>query len=143
MFKSFCYAARGVKDALEQRNMRVHCAFTFYVITAGFVVRLPGTQWALVLLCCALVLGAEAFNSAIEALCDTLHPGRSEGIRRVKDISAAAVLICAVFSAAVGLIVFLSEDRPARAAEFFASSWFAYPGLGLSVILWGIYIFRR
>lgn len=45
----------------------------------------------LILLATALVLVAEIFNSAIEALCDFVEPRFSEKIAVIKDIAAAAV----------------------------------------------------
>ena len=41
-----------------------------------------------------LVLVAEMFNSAIEALCDFVESSHNEKIKVIKDISAAAVGIC-------------------------------------------------
>lgn len=50
-------------------------------------------HWLLFALASALMLAAELFNSAIEALCDHLHPERHPAIGRVKDMAAGAVLI--------------------------------------------------
>ena len=45
----------------------------------------------LVLLVTALVLMAEMFNSAIEAICDFMETKHNEKIKVIKDIAAAAV----------------------------------------------------
>ncbi len=45
----------------------------------------------LVLLATGLVLVAEMFNSAIEALCDFVEERHNEKIKVIKDIAAAAV----------------------------------------------------
>lgn len=45
----------------------------------------------LVLLVTALVLIAEMFNSAIEAICDFMETRHNEKIKVIKDIAAAAV----------------------------------------------------
>jgi len=47
----------------------------------------------MLLLATGLVLMAEMFNSAIEALCDFVEPQYNEKIRAVKDIAAAAVAV--------------------------------------------------
>ncbi|MFZ1493214.1 MAG: diacylglycerol kinase [Candidatus Competibacter denitrificans] len=47
----------------------------------------------MLLLATGLVLMAEMFNSAIEALCDFVEPNQNERIRAVKDIAAAAVAV--------------------------------------------------
>lgn len=48
-------------------------------------------DFELLLLATGLVLIAELFNSAIEAVCDFLETGENEKIRAIKDIAAAAV----------------------------------------------------
>lgn len=56
-------------------------------------------QWVdfeLILLATGLVLMAELFNSAIEAVCDFLETRENEKIRAIKDIAAAAVGISVV-----------------------------------------------
>ncbi len=56
-------------------------------------------QWVdfeLILLATGLVLIAELFNSAIEAVCDFLETRENEKIRAIKDIAAAAVGISMV-----------------------------------------------
>ena len=65
-------------------------------------------QWVdfeLILLATGLVLMAELFNSAIEAICDFLETRENEKIRAIKDIAAAAVGISIV----VWLTVVLSD----------------------------------
>lgn len=51
-------------------------------------------QWVdfgMILLATGLVLTAELFNSAIEAVCDFLETRENDKIRAIKDIAAAAV----------------------------------------------------
>lgn len=62
-------------------------------------------DFELILLATGLVLMAELFNSAIEAICDFLEDRENEKIRAIKDIAAAAVGI----SIAVWLTVIVSD----------------------------------
>ncbi|MFN0040873.1 MAG: diacylglycerol kinase [Burkholderiales bacterium] len=60
------------------------------IVAAAFWLR----QWLdalLILFATGLVLIAEMFNSAIEALCDFVETRHNEKIRVIKDIAAAAV----------------------------------------------------
>jgi len=117
--KSFKYAAYGIIKAISQeRNMRIHICMTVYVLTAAFITKLGVGEWLAVLLCCALVISAEAINTAIEKMCDVLHPEKGEKIGVVKDIAAGAVLVCALFSAAVGCVVFFSRESLGNAGAF-------------------------
>jgi len=66
-------------------------------------------RWERVILfaCITLVLAAEAFNTAIEFLTDLVSPDFHPLAKKTKDTAAAAVLICAIGAAIIGLIVFL------------------------------------
>ena len=59
-------------------------------------------------------MAAEAFNTSIEALSDMVSPEYSEGIRRVKDFAAGAVLLVSIAAAITGMIIFV----PALVALF-------------------------
>jgi diacylglycerol kinase len=51
-------------------------------------------------------LAAEAMNAALEELADALHPKRSPGVGKAKDLAAAAVLVLVAFSVVIGLLIF-------------------------------------
>ena len=107
---SFQYAFSGIADMLrEEPNARIHCIVTVLVIAAGFLFRISATEWLAVAFAIGLVISAEAFNTAIERLADVVQPEQDERIRDVKDLAAAAVLLCALAAAAVGLIIFLPK----------------------------------
>lgn len=99
--------------------MRVHLCFTFYVVIAGLVTEISVAQWAAVLICVGLVTALECLNTALESLCDTFHPWKSEGIRIAKDASAGAVLCASIASAGVGGLVFFRTEKIEKALEFF------------------------
>ena len=82
---------------------------TVLVIMAGVLFHISETEWIAVIFAIGLVLAAEAINSAIERLSDVVQPEKDERIRDVKDISAGAVLICAITAAIIGVIVFLPK----------------------------------
>ena len=48
-------------------------------------------------------------NSAIENLSDFVSPNRNDNIKRVKDISAAGVLIASIAALATGLLIFIPK----------------------------------
>jgi len=83
-------------------------AYKMVLSAIVLVLALIFQQWVdfeLILLATGLVLMAELFNSAIEAVCDFLETRENEKIRAIKDIAAAAVGI----SIAVWLIVIVSD----------------------------------
>ena len=68
-------------------------AYKMYLSIATLIVCFLFRQWVdslLILAATALVLIAEMFNSAIEALCDFIETHENHKIKVIKDISAAA-----------------------------------------------------
>ena len=61
----------------------------------------------------------ECLNTALERLCDEVHPERADGIRNAKDAAAGAVLCAAIAAAAVGCLVFLNRTSLAVMGAFF------------------------
>ena len=107
---SFANAWRGVTVFIRQEhNAWIHCAVTIMVIIAGFLFHISISEWIAVIFAIGLVLAAEAINSAIERLSDVVQPEKDDRIRDVKDISAGAVLICAIVAAVIGIIIFLPK----------------------------------
>lgn len=107
--KSFKYAIQGLRVVIREPNCRIHLFFTGLVILLGWLTELSNIEWALVLICCALVLSAEAFNTSIEHLTDLVSPEINPKAGIVKDVSAAAVLLSSIFAAIIGLIIFLPK----------------------------------
>jgi diacylglycerol kinase len=108
--KSFAYAFNGLKILIkEEHNVRIHLAITVLTIIAGLVLRISSAEWLAVLLCIGLVFALEIINSALENLCDFVCTEKQNTIKKVKDLSAAAVLISAIISAIIGTIIFLPK----------------------------------
>ncbi|MEC7764152.1 MAG: diacylglycerol kinase family protein [Pseudomonadota bacterium] len=91
---------------LREPNARIHLALTVLALGASALLGLSGDDWRWILAMIALVWIAEIVNTALETLCDTLHPAQSEGIRIAKDLAAGAVLVAACVAAAVGVLTF-------------------------------------
>ena len=95
----------------SQHNAWVHVAATAAVIGAGVLVRLERLEWLALVVAIVLVWMAEAINTAFELLCDVASPGFHPLVARVKDVAAAAVLMCAVGALATAAFVFLPHVR--------------------------------
>lgn len=107
---SFKYAFAGIRTLIRyEHNARIHLLVTGCVILAGFLLRLSLSEWTVIALAIGLVISAEAFNSAIEALADFVSPDYREKIKQAKDLAAGGVLVTAIAAATVGLIIFLPK----------------------------------
>lgn len=105
---SFKYAFNGLKILIkEEHNARIHLFAACFVLIAGVLFRISRIEWIAVIFCIGLVIALELINSAIENTIDFISKERNETIKKIKDLSAGAVLIAAIASAAVGLIIFL------------------------------------
>ena len=105
--KSFSFAFNGLKNLwVEEHNFRIHIVSTLVVVIAGFLFKISLVEWIAVILSIGFVLATEIINTTIEKLADFVSPDRNEKIKKIKDISAAGVLIAAVTAFIVGVIIF-------------------------------------
>jgi diacylglycerol kinase (ATP) len=108
--RSFRYAFRGAWLLIRtEHSIMVQLFIALLVCAGGFFADLSATEWMLQILAISIVLTAEALNTAIEKLCDFVHPDHSEHIGRVKDISAGGVTFAALGAVLVGLIIYLPK----------------------------------
>ncbi len=103
---SFRYAFAGLGYLFRtQPNARIHLLLTLAVLAVGLWLGLPARDWAVIALTVGLVLMAEAFNTALEALVDLACPGQHPLAGRAKDVGAGAVTLAALAAALVGLLL--------------------------------------
>ncbi|MFP4621079.1 MAG: diacylglycerol kinase family protein [Bacteroidales bacterium] len=108
--RTFGNAFRGLGIFLSREsNNRIHLTVASLVIAAGIFFGIDATEWLFVVLSIGLVMTSEAFNFALEKLCDEVRAEYDKQIKVIKDISAGAVLIAALVSVVVGLIIFMPE----------------------------------
>lgn len=108
--KSFTYAFQGWKVLIQQEhNARIHLGAAILAIITGIVLNISSSEWIIICMLIGLVFAAEAFNSALEYLCNLVSPQYNELIKKVKDLSALAVLFIAAAAFISGLIIFLPK----------------------------------
>lgn len=101
-FRGFKYAAKGIIYAVNhERNMRVHIVVAIYLLYFVGYYNLPNVELAILMLVIALVLCLELVNTAIERVCDLYSKEYNSLIKIIKDVSAGAVLVAAIFAVAV------------------------------------------
>lgn len=104
--RSYGYALKGLKALFAENNFKIQLLAAVLVVALAFRLQVSLNHWFVLLGCIGMVLMAEAMNTAIEKLCDYLHPTQHPAIGKVKDIAAAGVLVVAVVAAIIGGIVF-------------------------------------
>jgi len=105
---SFKYAIRGIFILLKkEHNAWLHSIATVIVLSAGLYFKITASEWIAIVIIIGIVFTTEAFNTAIELLVDKISPDFDETAGKIKDLSAAAVLLSAIGAAIAGIIIFV------------------------------------
>ncbi len=105
--KSFSHAGRGLYVFIKStHNAWVHIFIAALVTVAGLFFGISSLEWVLLVIMFAIVLSAEAFNTAIEIDIDLTSPDFHPYAKDTKDVAAAAVLITAIAACIVGILIF-------------------------------------
>lgn len=103
--KSVGHALQGLGFMLKtQHNAWLHLAATVGVILAASFLQVRLEDWRWLIVAIVMVWVAEAFNTAVEYVCDAVSPGCSETVKHAKDIAAGAVLVCVIGAAVIGFL---------------------------------------
>lgn len=106
--KSIKHAVDGITELLKgQHNAWVHLIASFSIISFGFIFHINRMEWLFLVIAITLVWICEAFNTALEYLCDVASPDFHPLIKKSKDVAAGAVLLSSIGAMLIGLIVFL------------------------------------
>lgn len=107
--KSFRYALKGLKYVIRENNMQFHILAAILVSVAGFYFQLQITEWLWICSAIFMVFISETFNTAIEYLVNLVSPEYNPIAGKVKDLSAAAVLLAALYALLVAILVFVPK----------------------------------
>jgi diacylglycerol kinase len=127
MLLSFKSAWRGLCLCAErERSFQIQLIAAAWVLILLYTGGAEGWRFIAALLCIALVTSAEALNTAVEHICDRITTKDDPLIRDIKDIAAAAPLVCAAVSVIAAVILFWSKDLMLSiGAGMFEKGWCA------------------
>src|SRR5215210_3876260 len=109
---SFHFALQGVLQGVRaQRHLRFHFVAALLALLAGAVMGLSRAEVLVLLFAITLVIIAELFNTAIEAVVDLVTTTYHPLAKHAKDVAAGAVLIAALNAVVVGLLLFFDVER--------------------------------
>lgn len=113
---TFRFAIDGIVHAFRtQRHLRFHFWIVIVALVLARLYRLNRWEMLLLFSSVTMVLVAEMFNTAIEAVIDMVTQTYHPLAKIAKDIAAGAVLIAATNAVVVGLFLFLDEPEIHRA----------------------------
>ncbi len=107
---SFKYAFQGIVSAYkDEQNLRIHTVVAILVIIFAFILKISKVEFIICVILIGLVLMTEFVNTAIENLVDLVTLEKNPYAKIAKDTAAAGVLVFALFSAAIGLTIFVPK----------------------------------
>ncbi len=91
--------------------MRFHFYTLVGVLLSGLLLNLDNRDMLVLLFAITLVIVAEMFNTAVEAVVDMVNEHYSPAAKVVKDVAAGAVLLAAMNALIAGLLIFFGQQK--------------------------------
>jgi diacylglycerol kinase len=103
--KKFADAFRGVALGVRgQSSFYVHFFMAAAVTVVAALLHVTLIEWCVLVLCIALVMTAEMFNSALERMAKAIDREHNPELGAALDIASAAVLVASLGAVVVGLM---------------------------------------
>lgn len=103
----FKVAFNGIKVVFfEESSFRYQTIILVLTILLGLLVGLSKFEWLAIAFAAIIVFTFEIMNTAIENVVDLISPKYNALAGKVKDISAAAVLVSTIGALIIGAIIF-------------------------------------
>ena len=105
--KAFGYAIAGLAYVFKTAHaIWIQSAIAACAIAVGFYLHISASDWRWIALAIALVWTTEIMNTAVESVCDALHPEHHPLIGKAKDAAAGAVLLAGIGAVIIGIFTF-------------------------------------
>ncbi len=105
--RAFGYAIAGLIYAFKIGHaIWIQSAVAAVVVLIGFYLQISMNDWRWISLAITLVWTTEIMNTAVETVCDALHPEHHKMIGVAKDAAAGAVLMAAIGAVVIGALTF-------------------------------------
>jgi diacylglycerol kinase len=96
----------GIK---HDKSIQIHVVLALIASAVAFILNLSVIEWAIWLICIALVLGFEYLNSSLEQILDYVQPSFHPLIKISKDLAAASVLIMSILSLMIAILFIVNR----------------------------------
>jgi diacylglycerol kinase len=106
--KGFIYALKGLAEGIKtQLNMKVHIIVALITLLTAYFLNIEPHEWKWLIVSIGLVISIELINTAIEYMVNFISPKHHPIAGKIKDLSAAGVLVAALTALSIGLIIFI------------------------------------
>jgi len=108
--KSLKFALKGLWLLIStEHSIMVQISVAVVMTFVGLWLDISKTEWLFQILAIGLVLVAESLNTAVEKLCDFVHPEYNKRIGFIKDVAAGAVSFAAITAIIIGMFIYLPK----------------------------------
>ena len=108
--KSFIPAIEGIIYTIEhEKNTWIHIVATIIALIAIFALQLTSLETLFILSAIFIVWICEFFNTVIEYTLDFIQVDKNPKIKIIKDISAAGVLLSAIYAILTAVIIITTK----------------------------------
>lgn len=105
--KSIKYAVKGFFLLLSTENSIItQTIIALIFVGMGIYYKIDRIEWALQFLAVGLVLSIESLNTAVEKICDFIHPDFHDKIGFIKDVASGAVTFAALTAFAIAVVIY-------------------------------------
>ena len=106
--KSIRYAFQGFFLLIRTEHAIISQLILGGIFTGlGFYLGISKTEWMAQTLAIGLVLSTESLNTAIEKICDFIHPDYHPKIGIIKDVASGAVTFAALTAMIIAGLIYL------------------------------------
>jgi diacylglycerol kinase (ATP) len=106
LFESFKTAFQGIwYTFVNERNMKIHLAAAAFIILLSLWLGVSKIEMTVLCLTIAMVICFELINTAMEVMVNIIVDVYHPKAKIIKDVSAGAVFVSALFSIVIGGII--------------------------------------
>ncbi|NLB37045.1 MAG: diacylglycerol kinase family protein [Clostridiales bacterium] len=142
--KSFIYAWQGFRYCIKyERNMRIHFVIMVYMYSFLFAYdffELTRVEISIIFIANTIVFMGELINTAVESTINLVEKRYNKFAKIAKDTAAAAVLVGAVFSVAVGIALLWQPAAFRALFEYYKNNILMLVALIVSIVLSCVFI---
>ncbi|MEG0823197.1 MAG: diacylglycerol kinase [Erysipelotrichaceae bacterium] len=110
VLNKFRFAFAGLINGLcNDSSIQIQYCLGIITIIAAILLKLSIIEWSIILILIGLVIAIEYLNSCIEDLVDLHFSALDPLAKKIKDMSAASVLVISIVALVVGGIIFISK----------------------------------
>lgn len=107
IFDVIKYSLNGIASyAKEGKSIIIYITCSVIEIILGFLYRINGLEWILVICILGFILSIELVNTSIEKVCDAVTKEYNPLIRIAKDCGSAATFVIFIVAIILNIIIF-------------------------------------